>query len=236
MELGLQNLGQRDWLTLARGLLRQIIVRETTVSGPLVPGNGARIYAFCGPSGVGKTTTVAKLASRMSLSEGLNVVMALTDTYCVGAVEQSRRYAELIGVPMVVADRPEKFLSMLKAYNSADVILVDTPGRVYESDEALNSLADILAMSGEPVETLLHVPAAYSPAHIKAIAKRFAPLNASRVIITKIDESVQAGSILNILNATSLPAAYLTTGSRVPEDIEVAVSERIARYILGSDN
>ena len=235
IELGLKDIDRRDWLTLARGLLRELMAKQINIAGPLVPGDRARIFAFVGPSGVGKTTTLAKIASRMALSEGLDVVIITTDTYRIGSVDQARRYAELIGVPFVVADTPEMVASAMRTYANVDALLIDTPGRAFENNEVRGELTALLRATGEAVETHLLVASTYSPAQQSAIIDRFNAFDPSRVIITKVDEGSEAGSIYNILKHVDLPISYLTVGQRVPEDIEVARSGRIVQTLVGEE-
>lgn len=234
LQLGLTSADQRDWLVQARGLLRQQLSGAIEVTGPTVPVDGCRVFGFVGPSGVGKTTTLAKVASRMALSEGLDVAIITTDTYRVGSVDQARRYAELIGVPFVVADRPETLASALRTYASADALLIDTPGRAFENEEVRRHLRDLLASAGEPVEVHLLTAATYSPAQQAAIAARFGSLEPSRVLVTKIDETLELGALYNIVKMTGLPVSFLTTGQRVPEDIEVARTARIVQLLSGA--
>ncbi len=233
MELGLKEASRHDWLALARSLLAELLQREIKVAGPLVPGDRARIFAFVGPSGAGKTTTMAKIASRMTLSEGLDVVMITTDSYRVGSVDQARRYAELIGIPLVVADRPETMARALLSYAGVDVLLVDTPGRAFEDGEVRGSLRSILDSAHEPVETHLLMAAAYSPVQQAEFHSRFESFVPRSVIITKVDEATQPGGLLNVQHLTNLPVSYLATGQRVPEDIEVAKPSRLVQMVLG---
>ena len=232
IELGLKDIDRRDWLTLARGLLREMLLKQIPVAGPLVPGDRARIFAFIGPSGVGKTTTLAKIASRMALSEGLDVVIITTDTYRVGSVDQARRYAELIGVPFVVADTPEMMAAAMRTYANVDALLIDTPGRAFENNDVRTELTALLRATGEPVETHLLVASTYSPAQQSTIVSRFEAFAPSRVIITKVDEGSESGNIYNIIRTVDLPLSYLTVGQRVPEDIEVARSGRIVQTLI----
>ena len=233
LKLGLKNVDRRDWLALAQGITRELIAEQLVLAGPMVPGDGARAFAFLGPSGVGKTTTLAKIASRMALSEGLNVVIVTTDTYRIGSVDQTRRYAELIGVPLVVADRPETMAAAMRSYAGADAILIDTPGRAFENEDVRRSLLDVMHAVGEPVEGYLLVAATFSAAQHEAIFQSFSALNPSKVIATKIDESRQPGTLINIHSMCPMPIAYLTNGHRVPEDIELARAGRIVQLVLG---
>lgn len=232
MKLGLKAVDRKDWMSLARGMVRELITQRIKLAGPMVAGEGSRIFVFAGPSGVGKTTTLAKVASRMALSEGLNVVIITTDTYRVGSIDQSRRYAELIGVPLVVADRPETMAAALRSYANADVLLIDTPGRAFENEQVRSSLKDTLYTAGEPMETHLLVSATYSTSHQEAVLRNFDSMHPSRLIMTKIDECDQLGSLVNIQQTTNLPFSYLTRGHRVPEDIEVAGAGRIAQLLF----
>jgi flagellar biosynthesis protein FlhF len=233
IELGLQNIDRRDWLSLARGLLRELLKKQLPVAGPLVPGAGARVFSFIGPSGVGKTTTLAKIASRMALSEGLDIVIITTDTYRVGSVDQARRYAELIGVPFVVADKPEIMAAAMRTYANVDALLIDTPGRAFENEEVRRELQELLAATGEPVETHMLVAATYSPAQQGTILTRFENFAPSRVLVTKIDEASESGGIYNVTCMAGLPLSYITVGQRVPEDIEVAQTGRIIQRLVG---
>jgi flagellar biosynthesis protein FlhF len=233
LKLGLKNIDRRDWLSLAHGITRELIAEQLVLAGPMVPGDVARVFAFLGPSGVGKTTTLAKIASRMALSEGLNVVIVTTDTYRVGSVDQTRRYAELIGVPLVVADRPETMAAAMRSYAGADAILIDTPGRAFENEEVRQTLRDVLTAVGEPVESYLLVAATFSAAQHEAIFQSFSELSPAKVIATKIDESRQPGTLINIHAMCPMPIAYLTNGHRVPEDIELARAGRIVQLVLG---
>lgn len=232
MKLGLKTVDRKDWMNLARGMVRELITQRIRLAGPMVAGEGSRIFVFAGPSGVGKTTTLAKVASRMALSEGLDVVIITTDTYRVGSIDQSRRYAELIGVPLVVADRPETMATALRSYAHADVLLIDTPGRAFENEQVRTMLQDVLFATGEPMETHLLISATYSTSQQQAVIRNFSSMHPSRLIMTKIDECVQLGSLLNIQHSTDLPFSYLTRGHRVPEDIEVAGAGRIAQLLF----
>jgi len=233
MKLGLAGADRRDWMSLARGMVRETLGEQIKIAGPLVPGENARVFPFIGPSGVGKTTTMAKLASRMSLSEGLNVVMMTTDTYRIGSVEQARRYAELIGIPLVVADRPETMAAAIRSYAEADAILVDTPGRAFEDEDVRNMLEDVLGAVGEPLESNLLISATHSTAQQESIVKSFSTLHPNRLIMTKIDEASQLGGLVNMQHISDLPFSYLTSGHRVPEDIEVAGTGRIGQLLFG---
>jgi len=231
LELGLQHADHRDLITVARGVLKQVLLREIRIGGPIVPEREHKAFAFLGPSGVGKTTTLAKLASRMRLSEGLDVAIITTDTYRVGAVEQIRRYAELIGAPLVVATKREILMNALRTHSAVDVLLIDTPGRAFENAEVREMLLDNLDGVMGQVEFHLLVTAASGAAQTKKIVERFAPFAPSRVLVTKTDETSQAGGIVNALRFSNLPLSYLGTGQRVPEDIEVARGSRIVELI-----
>ncbi|MDD5308883.1 MAG: hypothetical protein PHU25_16330, partial [Deltaproteobacteria bacterium] len=236
IELGMQKLDRRDWLALARGLLREVVARQIKVAGPIIPNESRRVFALAGPSGSGKTTTITKLASMLALQQGLDVVMVTLDTYRIGSVDHARRYAELIGVPLVVADRPEMLAPAMRSHADADVVLVDTPGRAFENDDVRFALVDMVHAMGEPVETHLIMDATDAPAQQAAVVDRYRALKPSSVVVTKLDVSLQPGTLVNVRRIAEMPISYLAAGPRIPEDIEVADVGRVVQLLLGTEN
>ncbi len=233
-ELGIKELYRGEMLSIARGLIRKMIEQKIEVSGPLIPTEQDRVFAFVGPSGVGKTTTMAKIASRLVLNEGLDIVIITTDCYRVGSVDQTRRYAELIGVPFVVADKPSTMTAALRTYSRADALFIDTPGLAFEDTKTREHLKSLLDSAGEHVDIHLLMSAESSPAQMKMIDSRFKGLSPNRLIVTKVDETTQLGGMYNAQVITGLPVTYLTCGQRVPEDLETAMPRHIADLLLGS--
>jgi flagellar biosynthesis protein FlhF len=188
-----------------------------------------RIKAFIGPTGVGKTTTLAKLAAHYSLEKKMKVGMITTDTYRIAATEQLKVYAKIMKLSIQIAPEKETFLRSLVNFADKDVILVDTPGRNHNDDGEVNRLKTIL-LSG--VETVLLLSPVASREHLLDTANRFRIFNYDHLILTKMDECTRFGSMLEILDEIGKPVSHVTTGQNVPRDIEKVSPERLAKLIL----
>jgi flagellar biosynthesis protein FlhF len=217
-------------------MAEQAIGRRLSVRAELpAAGSRPRAVALVGPTGVGKTTTIAELASLAALVDGRAVVLATMDTYRVGAVEQLRRYATLIGVPLVVAADGKALRLALQEHAEAEMVLIDTPGRSWAQPGALDGLAGALAQAGEPVQVQLVVPAAMRIAEIDAVLRHYEGLKPERLIVTKADEAVYGGSVLECCVRSGLPVSFVCNGQRVPEDIAPASTSWIAGFVMGRE-
>ncbi len=193
-------------------------------------GKIPKVVALTGPTGVGKTTTIAKLAARLK-AEGLDVALATIDTYRIAAIEQLKTYAELIGIPLEVLLTPNDLGRTIHMNRGRDIILIDTAGRSQRDIEEIDELGKFL--NGEyDVITYLVLSSAGSPEQIKESIKNFSTLGISSLIFTKLDEAVNYGSIFNAMAHSGLPASYFTTGQRVPEDMEPAGAKRLFQSIF----
>lgn len=221
------------------------IVRATLLRhlGAIIPADGeapkpARgrdgrplTIALVGPTGVGKTTTVAKLAASYKLRHGRKVGLVTSDTYRIAAVDQLRTYAEIIGLPLKVALSPTEMASVCEALGDCDVILIDTAGRSQRDAGRLDELKLFIA-AARPHQTHLVLSSAASEAVLIEAAQRFAHVNPERVIFTKLDEAVNFGVLVSVIRKVSLKLSYVTTGQEVPDHIEVGRPDRIARLVL----
>lgn len=190
-----------------------------------------RVVALIGPTGVGKTTTVAKLAANFSLVAGLKVGLITVDTYRIAAVEQLKTYAEIIGLPLQVAYSPKELKEGIAKLKDKDLILIDTAGRSQNNQLHIAELKHFL--EGIEAEMHLVISATTKPRDVDEIISVFGQLPIDRVIITKLDETSAYGVLLQTCERAKVPIAFVTTGQGVPEDIEVADGERIAQLILG---
>jgi len=216
-----------------RALLGSKIARVLTLSGPitLVPGK-TKVAALVGPTGVGKTTTLAKLAARYALEEKGKVALLTIDTYRIAAVEQLKIYATIMGLPFKAVSSPEEFTRAVGQCAGCDLILVDTAGRSHWDRGHSAELKRFLSQSF-PIEIYLLMSITHREDTLSATSDQFGLLGLDRVIFTKLDESDTYGSMLNQLKRMHKPLSYVTTGQKVPEDIEIATQERFISLVLG---
>lgn len=212
-------------------LILQKKVRERLRTAPL-PEN-ARILCFVGPTGVGKTTTLAKLAARFALYQHKRVGLVTIDTYRIGAVDQLRTYADITGLPIEVVMAQKDMPRALERLADREIILVDTAGRNAKNSLHVSELASFLAVLPDP-ETFLVLSATTKTRDLKIIIDNFRRTNFKRLIFTKLDETDNYGALLNVSCYTNLPLTYVTTGQNVPDDLEPANAEKLAKLNSGS--
>lgn len=196
---------------------------------------GRHALAFIGPCGAGKTTTLAKLAAEAALMRQRKVGLITLDSYRVGATAQIEQYAELMGVPLEVARDAASFDRAMRRLSDAEVVLIDTAGRARRDKRALILLAEILHSTHYEVNVTLCIPAATRTVELEDIVERHAVVLPKTVTITKVDEAHQHDAIVHAHVASGLPLAWLTTGQRVPEDIEVASADKLAAALCGEE-
>jgi flagellar biosynthesis protein FlhF len=206
---------------------------------PIAPTIGAvagarRVVALVGPTGVGKTTTVAKLAANFKLAEGVRVGLVTVDTYRIAAVEQLKTYAEIIDLPLAVVNDPMEMPSAINELGSVDLVFIDTAGRSPRDEVKIRELADFL-LQARPDEVHLVLSAVAGERSLRAAIERFARVQIDRLVLTKLDEADSLGGCLAVLASSSRPLSYVTTGQAVPDDIEAADRRRLARLILGQE-
>lgn len=189
-----------------------------------------RIIMLIGPTGSGKTTTVAKLAS-MAIKEGKKVAMISLDTYKIGAAEQIRIYSRMIGIPLDIVANRDSFRKSVGRFSDRDVILVDTTGQNPRDAEYISNLNNIYEM-GMPIETQLLLSTSSDCSFLMDTHKYYNPLPIDFMAFTKTDEAVKLGAIYNLCRLYQKPVAYITTGQRVPGNIEFVDSKRLTNLIL----
>lgn len=218
-----------------RERLSRALVESLPTSGPIVPKGKGEPYiaALIGPTGVGKTTTIAKLAANFSLREHRKVGLITLDTYRIAAVEQLKTYAQIIDVPLKVAMSPEEYQDAVMSMSDRDVILVDSAGRSQRDAVKIQELKSFFAVA-PPHEIHLVLSSAGSERVISQAIERFSDIGFDRVIFTKMDEAVGFGVILGALQKVKAKLSYFTTGQDVPADIEVGEANALAGMILGS--
>jgi len=216
--------------------LRGMVETEVRCAPPIGATAGRRrIVALVGPTGVGKTTTIAKLAANFRLRDGIRMGLVTVDTYRIAAVEQLRTYAEIIDLPMKVVTSPREMRRALDELAGLDLVLIDTAGRSPRDELKIQELKSLL-VEAQVDEVHLVLSLVASPKSLQATAEKFAPAGTTAMILTKLDEAVGMGSLLSVARRVPLPVSYLTTGQDVPDDIEHASARRVARLVLGEES
>lgn len=194
-----------------------------------------KVIALVGPTGVGKTTTIAKLAANFKLRENKSVGLITIDTYRIAAVDQLRTYADIINVPLKIVLTPEELRGAVESMAHLDLILIDTAGRSQNDDLKLRELKSFL-QAAKPDEVHLVLSTTASQANLLSSLQRFSSLNIDHVILTKLDEAVGLGILLNIMKKLDRAISYITTGQNVPDDIEPGSADKLARLLVNSRN
>jgi len=216
-----------------RGALAGLVESMLPTAGPirLTAREGPTIIALIGPTGVGKTTTMAKLAANFCLREHRKVGLITIDTYRIAAVEQLKTYAQIIDVPLEVASTPDQLKEAVARLDDCDVVLIDTAGRSQRDAIKIKELRRFFDVV-RPHEVHLVLSSAASRAVLMDTIERFEEFSADRVIFTKVDEAIGFGVILSCLEKANTRLSYITTGQDVPDDIEVGDSKALAELIL----
>lgn len=232
------NLGEPGGIPNWHEHLQRSIAREVRLGGPIRTQPGERhVVALVGPTGVGKTTTVAKLAAGFRIEARRRVGLLTIDTFRIAAVQQLRAYAEIMDLPMEVVENVQQMRPALDRLGEVDLVLIDTAGRSPRSDARVEQLVELLS-EAQPDETHLVISATHSTASMQSVLKGFAPVQPTAVILTKLDEAPHtAGAISAMADSTlsSTPLSYVTTGQQVPDDIEVASFDRLFTRLLNTD-
>ena len=195
--------------------------------------NACRHLLMVGPTGIGKTTTIAKLAGELVLRQGRRVVLATLDTYRVGAQDQLKAYADLLDIPCVVAATPAQLGELLAAHAAADVVLIDTAGRNPADAARVHELRGFCrAVPG--IQVCLAVAANAGRAEFAAVVERFSTLPIAHTVVTKLDECAAAGRLYGCLRRHRLNVRWFTTGQEVPTDIVAAEPMALARQVIGA--
>jgi flagellar biosynthesis protein FlhF len=230
-----QELAPACWhdLKLVREAVAASIERLLPAPGEPSPSrNPARTIALIGPTGVGKTTTLAKLAATLKLRLDLRVGLITCDTYRIAAVEQLRTYAEIIGLPLEVVQDPEGMRRAKERFAEVDAVLVDTAGRSQNDTERLEELQAFID-AAEPDEVHMVLSSVAGDRVLRREAEAFSRIRADRLLFTKLDEAVAFGPLLGLAVRMNRPVGYVTTGQEVPEHLELASPRRLAELVLG---
>ncbi len=236
IESGLKKESNID--SILAGIYQKIILKLGQPKVIEAQEKKTKLVFFMGPTGVGKTTTIAKLASYFKLEKKLKVALITCDTYRIAAVEQLRTYANILDVPLQVVYTIEEFNTAVKTYKDYDLIFVDTAGRSHKNNEQCNEILhfvnDCQIDENVEKETFLVLSAATKYKDLLNINQVFGSLKNYSIIFTKLDETSCLGNILNMKLHTGVQLSYVTSGQAVPDDISIIDAQKIARSLLGS--
>lgn len=199
-----------------------------------------KIVFFIGPTGVGKTTTIAKLASDFKLTRSKNVAMITADTYRIAAVEQLNTYASILDVPVNVIYSPSEIVESIEELSDYQMIFVDTAGRSHKNTEQRDEIIEMISnVRNSDIDAdiviflVMSVTTKYRD--MVNICDAYKSLNSYRLLFTKLDETDSVGNILNIKLYTGAPISYITCGQNVPDDIESVDVQKLAKSLLGGE-
>ena len=214
--------------------VKRNLTESLFIGEPIKPfAGGPRVVSLIGPTGVGKTTTVAKIAAELTL-EGKKVGLITIDTYRIAAVEQLKIYAGILNIPLEVVLTPDELETAIAEFSSKDVIIIDTAGRSQRDSDKIDELSTFLSAS-DLIENYLVLSASSDSSVLDQSISNFGTIPITGLIFTKMDETLKPGVVISQNFKTGLPIAYLTNGQKVPEDIERASAGNIANSIFSKD-
>jgi len=226
------NLEDKDSYSIDR-IVKQVIAEYIGDPKPMsLSKDDQKIIFLIGPTGVGKTTTLAKLAAQLVISREYKVGLITSDTYRIAAVEQLSIYSDILRIPLEVIYSEEDMYKTLVVFKDKDVVFVDTTGRnhreISEDDEIFNIINSI---NNKEIYLLLSINTDF--AVLKSILDHYSFIDDYKIIFTKVDETEKMGNILNVKYLTDKPVSYITTGQNVPNDIEIFDKNKFISYLLG---
>jgi flagellar biosynthesis protein FlhF len=226
--------------TVLRHLARIVPVTSDAAFSPKADG-GPVVIVMVGPTGVGKTTTLAKLAATFKLHHSLQVGLITADTYRIAAVEQLRTYANIIGLPLEVVLTPAEMREAIDRLSgrdaiegSCDVILIDTAGRSQNDSGRIDELREFVQVA-KPDQVHLVLSSTAGERVLLREAEAFSPLGIHRIVLTKLDEAVSFGMLINVIRKVGKQLSFVTTGQEVPEHLEPGSADRLADLVLRED-
>ena len=213
--------------------LRDLLKSRIVTSGPFKKGSRKKVLMFIGPTGVGKTTTMAKLGAIFALREGYRVSFITIDNYRIAATEQLKKYAEIMKIPVHVVNDQKAFREIID-HEKAEIIMVDTSGRSHKNDLKISEIKSYADTIEYDFEKILCVSANTKKHDLANVFKSFDKVNFTSVIVTKVDETAFIGNVLDLADKYKKPIAYYTSGQEVPNDIDVADPEKLVNMMIGS--
>lgn len=221
--------GKVDILDI-REKLKMVMKEDMDIDSKAIQGN----VVLVGPTGVGKTTTIAKLAGRLSFVEKKKVGLITVDTYRIGAVEQLKTYAEIMNLPLKVVRTIEEMDDAIESMKDCDVVLVDTTGSSSKNNSKISLLSSYI-QKAHASSICVVLSATTKNYDIETILEGYKILDYNKVIVTKLDETSKYGLLYNIQRKAKVPLQFITTGQDVPDDIKVPTEDELINFIFGED-
>ena len=224
-------LADKDTPLALEGLTKYLADNVQMADGLELKSRKRKIAALLGPTGVGKTTTLAKIAAQCVLEKGISTAFITADTYRISAVEQLKTYADILGLPIAIVYTPDELKEAIQKFRQKQLILIDTAGRSQHNRRQMAELKEFLAVN-QNIEKYLVLSATTKNEDAKDIIDKFSVCKPDKVIFTKTDETKSLGIILNILRRKEMRLSYLTNGQSVPDDIVPAEAGKLAELFL----
>lgn len=220
---------------LLANIYQKMVLKFGRSEGITPSEEGPRIVLFIGPTGVGKTTTIAKLAGRYCVEEKKKVALLTADTYRIAAAEQLRTYANILETPFRIICTPEELQAAVEDYWDCDYIFIDTAGRSHQNTDQLEKMKEMVAALKRPesYQVFLVLSATTKYRDLQKIADCYGKIADFELIFTKLDETEAVGNLLNMKLYTDAPIAYVTCGQNVPDDMEAFNPQKTVKQILG---
>ena len=220
---------------LLANIYQKMVLKFGRSEGITPSEEGPRIVFFIGPTGVGKTTTIAKLAGRYCVEEKKKVALLTADTYRIAAAEQLRTYANILETPFRIIYTPEELQAAVEDYWDCDYIFIDTAGRSHQNTDQLEKMKEMVAALKRPesYQVFLVLSATTKYRDLQKIADCYGKIADFELIFTKLDETEAVGNLLNMKLYTDAPIAYVTCGQNVPDDMEAFDPQKTVKQILG---
>ena len=220
---------------LLANIYQKMVLKFGKSEGITPVADGPRIVLFIGPTGVGKTTTIAKLAGKYCVEDKKKVALLTADTYRIAAAEQLRTYANILETPFRVIYTPEELQTAVKDYWDCDYIFIDTAGRSHQNADQLEKMKEMVGALKDPgnYHVFLVLSATTKYRDLQRIADCYGKIADYELIFTKLDETEAVGNLLNMKLYTGAPVAYVTCGQNVPDDMEVFNPQKTVKQILG---